>query len=228
VTWQAEEHNCIIAFRIRINGNKIDVDCEMEVFDEARHYVDLYLRTQDFVMVALDLLSFQTGKHHRGIIKYWISPDGACKEIYDMFPVTQENSSAVLSSPTDLPTLLPIVAGDPPLFRALRDLIDGVMTPHSSVVNCGRVVDALRKLIAPSLERKQGWEQLQTALRVERSYREPITTLSTNPRHGDFSRIKGDVTMDISLRTWNLMNRYLEFRKRGGHPLPEDEFPLLS
>lgn len=196
----------------------------MERFDEGRHFVDLYLRAQDFTYAALDIISFSTSKHHRLIIEKWIKPTGESADIYDQFhDMPQLNSAAV-----NFDVLLNIILREPPLFRAMRDLISGTMEPHASAVNCGRVVDALRRLIAPNLERKQGWARFRSILRVERPYVELITNTATAPRHGSFDRIKGDVTNEIAIRTWTLMNRYLEYRKRGNQPLPEAEFPVLA
>ena len=228
ITWDASEHNTIIRFDISITDGEVVVDCHMDNFEEPKHFIDLYLRSHDYVYAVLDLLSFSTGKHHRLIIDRWTKPNGDQSNIYDMFFTAPEFNSATTTDPTGFDRLLKIVSVEPQLFLALRDLISGTMEPHASAVNCGRVVDALRHLIAPNTDRKKGWERLRTVLRAERSFIDPITDTSTAPRHGNFVRITGDVTTEIAKRTWMLMNRYLEYRKGGNQPLPPDRFPLLS
>jgi hypothetical protein len=193
VTWEATEHNSIVKFHISIVDGNVTVTCDMENFEESKHFLDLHLRAQDFVMVILDLCSFSTGKHHRLLIEKWIKPSGEVSHIYDMFYTGPQLNSAATTHASDFETLLKIISVDPPLFRALRDLIEGTMVPHASAVNCGRVLDALRKLIAPGLRPDPGWAKLRETLRVERSYLQLISDTSKDPRHGSFDRIKGDV-----------------------------------
>jgi hypothetical protein len=115
------------------------------------------------------------------------------------------------------------------LFMALNELIETVSYPHVSVTNCARVVERLRHLIAPNVHKKQqSWRVLRQTLRVEKAYLEFITKHSTGPRHGDPTFVPGNIAQESMRRTWIIMNRFLEFRKRGNQPLPEAEFPLLS
>jgi hypothetical protein len=228
IRWNATEHNTIVHFDIKIADSEVTVDCHMNNFEERKHYIDLYLRSLDYVYAVLDVLSFSTGKYHRLIIDRWIKPNGDRKDIYDMFFNAPEFNSAATTDPTDFGRVLSIVSVEHHLRMALRDLISGTMESHVSPVDFGRVVESLRHLISPNLDRKEGWARLLTTLRVERAFIQPITDTSTAPRHGDFSRIIGDVTTDIAKRTWILMNRYLEYRKAGNQPLPPELFPVLS
>ena len=227
VVWDAVELGLVVAFRIQIVESLVIVECEMERFEKDKHFLDLYLRAYDFVLAALDLISFSAGIGHSLILEKLIEPDGTTTDLESIFPAAAALSTATNSDPNGIAVLLPIVSTEPPVFRALRDLIDGITTGHSSAVNCGRVLDALRKLIAPELETAPGWAKLRSTLRAERSYLDLISNTSKNPRHGDFTRIKGDITLEVGVRTWTLMNRYLEFRKRGNQPLPDSEFSVL-
>jgi hypothetical protein len=65
-------------------------------------------------------------------------------------------------------------------------------------------------------------------LRVDRSYLQLITDQSKAPRHGDVQAIEALVTEEVAKRCWTIMNRYFEFKKRGGSPLPLSEYPLLT
>ena len=65
-------------------------------------------------------------------------------------------------------------------------------------------------------------------LRIEEAYLKFISTHATGPRHGDRVHIPPDITRELAMRSWVVMNRFLEFKKRGGAPLPASEFPMLS
>ncbi len=76
--------------------------------------------------------------------------------------------------------------------------------------------------------RKLGWTKMQDYLNIGRSYREFIMTASTEPRHGDRSDVPAHISQQVVERSWVIMNRFLEYKKRGDKPLPIAEFPLLS
>jgi hypothetical protein len=125
--------------------------------------------------------------------------------------------------------VLRIVLGEPNLQGSFMDLGDTLATFHQVPTNCGRVLDSLRKAIAPGVEAGPGWGILQTLLRVNRSFRSFVTTRSTDPRHGDReSAIPEEELTEILNRTWQIMDRFIEFRKRGSVQLPSDEFPELG
>jgi hypothetical protein len=128
----------------------------------------------------------------------------------------------------NLEKVLLIVFGDPRIFMALNDLILANTLPHHAPTNCARVLEGLRTVMTPDgMGRDKGWPILRQNLQMDRTYLEFITEHSTGPRHGDRSHISGDVTMAIVGRTWTIMNRFLEFKKRGDTQLPLVEFPML-
>jgi hypothetical protein len=50
----------------------------------------------------------------------------------------------------------------------------------------------------------------------------------TGPRHGDPAHIPAITTTEITRRSWKIMNRFFEYKKRDNGPLPLAEFPLLT
>jgi hypothetical protein len=63
---------------------------------------------------------------------------------------------------------------------------------------------------------------MRTALNVTKPYIESIT------HHADWSVRNEDEGRKTTERAWVLMNRFLEYRKRGNQPLPLSDFPLLD
>lgn len=69
---------------------------------------------------------------------------------------------------------------------------------------------------------------MREALNLHEDYLSFITDQSKGPRHGD---IKGGGFLEIRdtiQRSWTVMNRFLEFKKRGDNRLPLADFPLLT
>jgi hypothetical protein len=130
----------------------------------------------------------------------------------------------------DLAEIYQLIIKSPPLFRALNDLIESLSIPHVSTVNCGRVIDAIRRLITPDITVpvKQAWRAMHAALNISREYQEWVSNQATGPRHADPAYVPPDITREITRRTWAIMNRYLEYRKRDAAALTDPDFPLLT
>lgn len=68
---------------------------------------------------------------------------------------------------------------------------------------------------------------MRECLNLSVDYLKLITDVSTAPRHGDSRHISGTTTVEITSRTWTVMNRLLEYKKRDVQRLPVAEFPHL-
>lgn len=122
-----------------------------------------------------------------------------------------------------------MVLQDAGLFMALNDLIAAISLPHVSTVNCARAIEGLRHLIASTgSSDKQAWEQMRQALQIDKAYLKLITDSSAASRHGNRVHVPGSVTTEITRRSWIIMNRYFEYRKRGNRVLSLTDFPLLK
>ena len=62
---------------------------------------------------------------------------------------------------------------------------------------------------------------------LSEQYLRSITDYGIAPRHGDHQFVATDQVRVIACRSWIVMNRFLEYKKRGSQPLPLAEFPLL-
>jgi hypothetical protein len=125
--------------------------------------------------------------------------------------------------------VLDVVFTDLRLSAAIRDLTDALGIPHLIPLNCARAIETVRTLIAPKgADRKKGWPLLQQHLRLSESYVRTITDHGVGPRHGDSEYVSGEMNRIIATRTWTIMDRFLEYKKRGSVPLPETDFPLLT
>lgn len=118
---------------------------------------------------------------------------------------------------------------DPRLVFAMNDLIESITTPHVGVVNCCRAVEGIRLMLTPhGAGKKQGWETMRQKLNLDQSYLVFITEQSEGPRHADRSGVKSPEYTTTLERAWTIMNRHLEFKKRGSQPLLAPDYPLLK
>jgi hypothetical protein len=230
--WKWEEHNLEPAFRVKIGASVINIECDLDRY-EATYFDELYRRATDLSRVAVNVVAFASGHGLTVVLETFIDPRGMPSIIFPTDPRMTALCTAYSLDPSrlaDLGAVYSLILTEPPLFRALNDLIESISVPHVAPVNCGRVVDGIRRMITPptsSLTTAQAWQAMHNALNVSRVYLEWISNQSTGPRHGDPTFVPGNVTMDVTLRTWTIMNRFLEYRKRSNTPLAAPEFPLL-
>jgi hypothetical protein len=86
----------------------------------------------------------------------------------------------------------------------------------------------LRKIVAPGEKKPvRGWAVLQGIVNVDQRFTEWVSELSIDPRHGGWSNADEAKIKEAVRRCWVVMNRFIEYRKRGNQPLPLSKFPVL-
>jgi hypothetical protein len=209
------------------NGNAAIV-CTSNRELQADELTRLYTRVYEMVRTALDVLAFATGQGFTLILNRYINSAGREIELVIENPALAQLCTSFNLENPDFTNTLRLFQSDPHLSWALKDLIEANTLPNHASINCARAIESLRVLMTdPTIERKKAWIQFQTALRLTREFREYVTLVSTGPRHGDRTPIGGDLTLEVTRRAWQIMDRFIEYRKRGNQPLPEDDFPLL-
>jgi hypothetical protein len=213
---------------VQVQDNEVTIEVDLNLFDLDRHLTPMAMRAHDTVRAAVDLVCFASGNGYTFVLETWTDLNGVTRPVAPQQPALAALSTSV-AMPIDFHNVLQMVITDPPLFMALRDLIEAITQWHRAPIGAARAVEAMRHSMSPNQERKKQWEAFCQNLQLERSYIDPITDTSTGPRHGDPEHIPGSITTDVAARAWTIMNRYLEFRKRGGqHPLSLADFPVLA
>jgi hypothetical protein len=216
---------------IAINRSLVDMICIVEQrgvsLSRVHNRAILYLRA------FVDLNCFATGAPLSVILDSAITPDGVIQSLQPIH-TTLRQLCTVTNPDTEFPgafsfEVLDIITREPALFLPIRDLISALSDTELAVVHCARAIEGLRTIMVPNEEnRGKAWGIFQENLNLGRAYREYIIALSTGPRHGDRKIwITGDQIDETLKRSWTIMNRFLEFRKRGSQPLLAPEFALL-
>jgi hypothetical protein len=218
-------------FAITIDKSLVRVDCEINPFQD-NYFVEIHRRAFDLARSCVNVAAFATGFGLNLIFELLVLPNGFVSPIRFVIPADLVTECTALKMPAvtleekkTMERVLSLVMGEPALFMLLNDLIQCASTPHVTPTNCGRVWDGLRKLVAPG-DPKKMWPLFREAMHVDENYATFVSEHSKDPRHGEHVRIDGPTTTEILKRTWILMNRFLEYRKRA-NMLPLAEFPLL-
>jgi hypothetical protein len=226
--WKADDLGLEMAFHVRIQDGSIVIDCDVNKFEKSAHLAPLFMRAHDIARASVGLAAFATGDGLTVVLDTFTDPAGSTAPLSAQLPSLAMLATAARPGTRDFDKILEIVLAEPALFMALRDLIEAITSPQRAAVNCARAIRALRHFFEPpggSAEAR--WLAIREKLQISRSYMREITQPSRTPGHADRPEIPGAVTKDVIDRAWIVMNRFLEFLKRDGQPLPLSEFPLL-
>jgi hypothetical protein len=220
-----------ITYDIKVHNANMVLDCEVEPWSP-----DLYSwvhgRVALVASAVVDLYSFASGTPLVVHIDSYIEPDGTEKRVIWTNPHLEGICTVMKRNSEGMNLNMPVLETffqEPNLALAMRDLISGATVANSTVTDCARAIEGIRHILSPNVNKRgEGWGKLQDVLNIDRSYREVITSASANPRHGDKTYIPGNVVEDVTVRSWTIMNRFLEYMVRGKKKLPLSEFPLLK
>ncbi len=217
-------------FKVAVQDWTINVECYLEKYGP-EHFSDILNGAYDYARTLTNLIGFATGIGISLVFEYAILPDGELAPIMPSTPALGSLCTAFgleTERREDLLSITQMVVGDRNLYRLFNDLIDTQIIPHISLVNSARVIDSIRRMIAPTLDGTPAWAEMHKALNVSEVYLKWITDQSKGPRHGDPSQASATRQLETTERAWIIMNRYLEYRKRGNQPLQPPEFPELN
>lgn len=228
VLWPEPDLNLELAFTIDMAGGAVRVDCEASWWDDGL-LVFVHRRAFELARAPVNVLSFVWGVAVSVQLDRFISHNGEERWLQFDDPRLPQLVTAAGRDMQDVGQIVTLVSSDPRIMIALNDIIESIKKPHVAVVNCGRVVETLRRIVCPPPETdRESWARFRRDLRLSQNFVQAVTDVSRMPRHGDWSFIPGDVTSEAVRRTWVIMNRFLEFKKRGGvAPLPLEGFPEI-
>lgn len=216
-------------FDVTIKDGKVAVDCSVEGYNHERDYMRCFVRAIDLVNASVNLAAFGMGVGASVLLDRSVDADGNGRLLVLRDRPLSALCTAFSSDAESFDVILDFVLQDLRLSRAIRDLVESIAGPHIIPTNCARSIETLRSIMVPAnIERKHGWTFMQENLRVTADYLRLITDHGVGPRHGDLKYVPGETTRVIAERSWTVMNRYFEYIKRGKHPLPLAEFPILT
>ena len=227
--WQDDGANYWMEFYLEIKCSEITVDCIVDEFDRAVHFDAIHKRASDIAATTVNLIAFAKGLGVTIVLDTFTDPAGETTQLLLRDRPLGELATAVMTEEPNFSEVLNLVLQQPKLYNALRDLIHAIRVSSEIPASCGSAVEAVRALMVPkSSNRKKSWSLMQTGLNLDAAYLKLITDQSVGPRHGDHQYVLGTMTREIATRSWTVMNRFLEYLKRGRAALPPDEFPLLK
>jgi hypothetical protein len=227
------DQDLTVDFTVKIAESRLEVECDVTRFDKTQHLSMLAMHAYHLSSAAVDSFCFYRGIGLTVFLELFVNVDGTetnlaahSEEVGGL--CTAFNLDPSYHGPNNIEAMYSLVVRDRLLLLAMNDLIVPISRFDLAAVNCARAIEALRTSMTPvDMDRTQGWIVMQQNLNVGEAYLKFVTSLSTGPRHGNRRAPEAGQQAEIIKRAWVIMNRFLEFRKRGDQPLPVSEFPLL-
>lgn len=223
----SDPRNFAGVFDVYIENSIIKVICEESVQSYDFHnmaigraleivtgLVDLYAFTKGWALhVSLETFQENGNIHYIGLSE--TSVQSLNKTIFD---------------DDDFREVADFILNDFDLKFALRDLISSLSNLNYSSIAACRAVEAIRNSVVDGdVKTAEAWGVMRSYLQLDETYLKRITDLSKKPRHGDRGAITGQTQLEVTHKAWIIMNRFIEFKKRGGVKiLPVAEFPVLE
>lgn len=227
--WQDDGTDYWMEFNLEITRSEITVDCIVDEYDPAVHFGAMHMRASDIAAATVNLIAFANGLGVTTIFDTFTDPAGETTQLLLRDRPLGGLATAVVTEEPNFTEVLNLVIQQPKLYNALRDLIHAIRVSSEIPASCGSAVEAVRALMVPEgFDRRKSWPLMQASLNLDAAYLKLITDHSVGPRHGDHQHVPGTMTREIATRSWTVMNRFLEYLKRGRTALPLNEFPLLK
>jgi len=222
------EFDCEV--EVKIDQGALDVKCTLNKFDFDKHMGQLYKEAYELSGVMICLYTFASGNGTTIIFDTFTLPNGTTSEIRTANESLADRCTVIDANGKNIHRVVELAMAEPLIHYALRDLNECFL-PNRTTVNCARVVETIRTMIHPTPgdgDRRPAWLAMQEALNFKQSYTQIISKNSLSHRHGAFEPVDGPTNEQIIQRTWEVMNRFLEFRIRGNQALSAPDFPELS
>jgi hypothetical protein len=216
-------------FVVAIREAVVTIDCDVNRLDPPHDMHLIFVEADDLARGLLSTAAFQMGGGLDLFLDTVEIDGGAPIEVRR--PDNSLRSIATeAQSADDVRFIMELVKDNLTFRMALRHLNEALIAPRRAAARSAPAIDGLRSLFAPAEKSdKVGWRLLQEKLNVSERYLKVITDASKPVRHGDYTEMPGVNRTDVVHRAWQVMNRYIAYKKRGGNvALPEGEFPLLD
>ncbi len=234
IDWRETTGAKPIRYVITITRSIVNVACTLDSYSPDDDLSIPLIHAIAFSRAALDCLCFGHALGLAMVLEEVVEPDGNVKPLLYKNSRLKKLCTAFDLTPgyvgkDDYSSMYRLISSEPPLFLALGELIVAITVPGHIHVNCARAIEGLRSILVPDDPyRNEGWKQMRMVLRLERSYIDFVIKASAKPRHGDKTFTGQGQAQEILEHSWEIMNRFLEFRKRGSVPLPEAQFSILK
>lgn len=227
VTFRDALLDLVVSTNVYISDSKVEIHCDLNQFDESTHLAFVSMVAYDAAKAVIDLVAFKDAVGLTFVMDRFKNLDGVTRPFILREPALMALSKSTETDEGFNASLRSILTNQHALL-ALRDVVEAIDEFHEGPIKSGRCVDSIRAyFVPPGGKKEDGWAPLRMSLRVSKNFLDVVMNASKGPRHGDRSNVRKTMTLEVTRNAWILMDRFIEYHKRGKVPLPESDFPEL-
>jgi hypothetical protein len=218
-----------LSIKFNVFDSQLYAECSTDTFTTS-DFSDIYSITLHFIRLQVCLFGFAKGLGFVPVIEGFVTPDGTYHPAFRQYEDLAERASFNIDDAVERQQVAEIFRTNRIMQMALFDLIQTITTMDTVHVNCNRVMESIRRTISPNVKNEsKAWEAMHAALNISQDYQKFISDVSKKPRHGNRDIAPNfDEAKEITQRSWTIMNRYIEYERRGKQPLNDPNFPFLG
>ena len=173
--------------------------------------VDLRNTVENFVHTMVDVYGYLKGYAYSVELFSVYIPETGEYEVFgiDVVKITQDEKNRPLNYHDTLLLALKI----PELSMVLKDLRDAIKRPHDTFFHCRRATETITKYFTKTGNLKKGWDDTVKTLQLKEKDINLIKTEGGNQRHGIYGSVEGENRVDIMMKTWKVVDKFIEYLK---------------
>lgn len=209
-------------FKVTVFSGRFQTRVSTEFVDEAAIEA-LYLPAWSLTQALVHSAGLISGVPYSATIERVLLGDGTVMQ-YRLGDSSLAKSHGL--DQRDLEAIAELAMADMRVRLLLSDALMMLGVTDYSPIACGRVADAVARLITSDTNNARRWATVRAQLRVDEDFLRSLTEVSKAARHADRIEVSAAENRMTAHRAWALVGRCLHIILRG--PLDEAFFPLLT
>lgn len=201
-----------VDFKGTIKVSVILSQINVELDSNSKYSVtDLKNIIETFVHTMVDVYGYLKGYSYSVEISSVYIPETGYNEVFgvDIVKITQDEKNR----PLNYDELLKLALKTPSLYMVLKDLRDAIKRPLDTFFHCRRATETIVKYFTKTNNPKKGWTDIISILTLNGSDLTLIREAGGNQRHGKYSSVTGEKRVEIMMKTWKVVDKFVEYLK---------------
>ncbi|MBU0998430.1 hypothetical protein KJ570_02800 [Patescibacteria group bacterium] len=172
---------------------------------------DLKNTVEMFAHTMVDTYGYLKGYSYSLEITSVYIPQTGYFEVFgaEVVKITQDEKNR----PLNYQDTLQLALKNPELYMVLKDLRDAIKKPLDTFFHCRRVAETIMNHFMKSGNKAKGWKDTIKALAFNEDEINEIKTAAGDQRHGTYGSVAGEKRVDIMMKTWKIVDKFIEYLK---------------
>lgn len=173
--------------------------------------IDLKNIVEMFAHTMIDTYGYLKGYSYSLEITSVYAPETGYFEVFgiDVVKITQDEKNR----PLNYQDTLQLALKNPKLYMVLKDLRDAIKKPLDTFFHCRRAVETIMNYFMESDNKAKGWKDTVKILGLNENHIDEIKKVAGDQRHGTYESVTGEKRVDIMMKTWKIVDKFIEYLK---------------